>query len=385
MNSENGISFERKDFTKEIARKAAVRIIALAILLGLIYSMMTDESVTGVAKKVVNLILPPVAMASIVLVVALLVNLLFDGYMVQPISTSLMVVSLATFMCMQLYGLSRLMDNTPFLSSSAIFIAVVAVAVAIYIPLKTWAWHLSTPLSSGITLVLVVVFYLLYSGILIDFLLIPITVVVSVVAVIKLLSTFGRHSDPDVRKKGKFIGSGKFMAIAVTLTLFIVIFFGWLWPEARSMFPEQATLIFWIAICIMLAICGLALALYLKSEGLDKEFETWGIKINDIVGNDPELASASAAIREFVDEGRKDGLIVKMMTILVSNGVGEEASKRVIHDIIVYREPIVPAALVTSIVDTQAEARAERERRVVEMLKSAAGMMRVPGLIKTLD
>lgn len=370
--------FERSRAKRTMLSGILIRAIAIAMVIGFSSYLLTNEDITGNIKNLVDFLIPPIAVCIVILIVATAVNVVFKGEMATAASLSLTTIGLTVFIVMLFVLFSeRTTDEyiRNLLLSFEIVSAASGIAVTAYIPVKRWTERGGKILSSFAMFALAIIAVKRFRGVFPDVWLAVLFIIMAAAAVFKLLSLLNRHRNPGVKRVGTFLGSALVKSIVAACVLIVTIYVMWMGPRIRELYPENASTVQWIVICIVLGLCSVALVAYLKNKSRDMDPEVWGKKINDVASLDPELMAASGTIRDFIDGGRKEGLIVAITAIMLSNGITEEAAGEILEGIVRYEDPEIRMVSVPTYIDIHAEAREERSKIVYFMLRAAASEM----------
>lgn len=369
---------ERKDAKKSMVSGVLVRLVAMSVAIVFSVYLLTNGDISGGPKRLIDFIVPPVAVCIVILTVASVLNVVFRGEIASSVSVSLTEMALIVFIAMVMMSLSERSPDEEVKEIITAFIALIVaagVAVAVYMSVKKMTETGGKILSSAAILALALLIVVVFRGILPDVLLTVVFIIMASVAIFGLVSLLKRHRNPELKKTGDYFESPTVRAIIVVCILIVTLYVMWIRPRILETDSKSASAVQWIVICLVLGLCGLAMAIYLKGRSPDLKPETWGKKINDVASLDPDLTAASGIIDEFVKTGRKERLIVTLTAIMLSNGVSEAAAGKILERIVRYRDPEVLMIPVPSYVDIHAEASEERGEIVYLTLKEVASEM----------
>jgi hypothetical protein len=189
------------------------------------------------------------------------------------------------------------------------------------------------------------------------------------------IGVLGRHSNPRVSFVGKAFSGlwnpgliGAAVAIVMTYLAFVR-------PSLLTLGPIAVTVIEWAAMCMAIFWLFRKIKSALRADEAlieGKEFGD-GHKVTGVLSYEKgELEKAAAKVGEFVETGRKDGLITLTTMALTRNGVPPEAVESVISIIINYTEdPVPPVALRWAVGDRESAGRMRRAKAAEAMLAAA--------------
>jgi len=146
-------------------------------------------------------------------------------------------------------------------------------------------------------------------------------------------------------------------------------------PFVGSEMPQALSILEWSMVVVAFAIVGWLAYRYLKTRSSGLGLGDWKVLGDDVRRETAELGAASEAVREFVEQGRKEGLILLVASVLEKNTVDAESSKRVIALIIDYREEEPRLSTVRSEARRKEKAIAERKLLVQDLLRLCSSIV----------
>ncbi len=190
-------------------------------------------------------------------------------------------------------------------------------------------------------------------------------------AAFAFIGVLSRHSNPRISFVGKAFSGlwnpgliGAAMAIVMTYLAFVR-------PSLLTLGPLPVTVIEWAVMCLAIFFLFRRIRSALRAnEG--EEFGN-GHKVTGVLRYEKgDLEMAATKVGEFVETGRKDGLITLAMIALTRNGVPAEAIENVISVIVSYTDdPTPPAAFRWTVGDRDENLRTKRTKAAEAMLAAA--------------
>lgn len=163
-------------------------------------------------------------------------------------------------------------------------------------------------------------------------------------ALVSLLSLLRNLSNPYLHYLGRKVKSN--ISSILLLLLFALAYFSAIRPYILGNFnlPIPIQLIEWSILCLSFLLFYRGLNGYVKgylTENL--HLGNWtrlAQRIEHFI--DPEHLNLAGVIRDFIEHGRKDGIIAYIASIMLTNGVSIEAIREVIADIVEFRDMPYP-------------------------------------------
>ncbi len=187
-------------------------------------------------------------------------------------------------------------------------------------------------------------------------------------AAFSFIGVLSRHSNPRVSFVGKaFAGLWNPGLIGAAVAA-VMTYLAFVRPSLVTLGPMVVTLIEWAVMCLAIFWLFRKIQSALRTEG-GQEFGD-GHKVTGVLRFEKgELETAASKVGEFVETGRKDGLITLTTMALAMNGVPSDAIESVISIIINYAEdPVPPAVFRWAAGDRDAAGRMKRAKVAEEML-----------------
>ncbi len=147
------------------------------------------------------------------------------------------------------------------------------------------------------------------------------------------------------------------------IVFLVVSYIGVIRPLVGSEFPQALSIVEWSMLLVGVAIIAWSGYRYLKGASGRLELRDWKVLGGEVRRDKAELEPASEAIKEFVQEGRKEGLLLLVASVLEKDSVDAETSKNVVSMILEYHETEPRLSTIRS--ERAREARAAEERRAL--------------------
>lgn len=344
---------------KQALKMVLLRTIALAIFLAIAVAFLRS-----------TIVFVPGICAAILLYLAAIAKVLLTGKFAVPLCRSLQVLAITLF--------CTLLISAPELQAEAR-----GLGLPILLLGAMWAVHFLSKAYSGLTgvttraLLIALAGNLYYSllsasGVLFLPQLASIVLIGFVAAAaFAFIGVLGRHSNPRVSFVGKAFSGlwnpgliGAAVAIVMTYLAFVR-------PSLLTLGPMAVTAIEWAAMCVAIFWLFRKIKSALRADG-GYEFGD-GHKVTGVLRYEKgDLETAAAKVGEFVENGRKDGLITLTTMALARNGVPPDVAENVISILLNYAEdPVPPVGLRWAVGDRDATGRMNRAKIAESMLAAA--------------
>lgn len=370
----------KRPLSRELALKAAVRLIVLAVMIAAAFYLLTGDALTSGGPKVPTLLLLATAICLVLIAAATLVNQLFEGPLARPLSDALLLLALISFPALLLH---LWLDAPSEGSALAVLVMAVGGLLALHVLVKARSERGGLVLRAVILVAAAV--------------LVPVTVPAEllgldqtgfrtaacagllVVAVLSLLPLLRRHRDLRIKAAGRLFVNGTLIGGAACGVLLLSFYIAALRPVVRDDFPDQLVPAEWTVLGAVMAIGIVMLRSYLQKQGGEEETGDLRRHVQAIEGFKPGLRQAAAAVDGFIAQGRKQELVELMTAVLRADGVSEPEIAGIVGTVAGYRAPAASRR------DRDAEARRDREGLVRDMLVRAEAARPAEHLMKGGD
>jgi hypothetical protein len=362
--------------SKEAIKAIIVRSIALVAFLSISYWLLCPSGFIAQLLKVdISFLFLPILISSIVFYLSAVVNAIYASKVMGIANSALrgLAIALAMYLiAMQwAFGIwTSIIFWVFIIALTAIFDHVVNSLANLYNE------PLLSILSTAISLFLV---GLSFSKIMASFLSYPpsplkafpdvVFWTFTIVAAISLLSIFKYFSNPYLRVLGTKVGSN---VVGMTALMFLVLmYFFALRPQIIGYpIPIPISLIEWGIICLSIWLFYRSLKGQVNSYLTEPlEMGDWAKLVQEIEHRiDPEQVSLADLIREFIDCGVKDGVITRLVAIMLLNGLSEESIRKIVRKILEYQDLPYPRIRLTQWVKGIDEENKRRRKNLLKML-----------------
>jgi hypothetical protein len=142
-------------------------------------------------------------------------------------------------------------------------------------------------------------------------------------------------------------------------------------PPLQAGYDAYVILIEWLAVGIVAAALAIRFYLYFRRRSALPAMGDWTILLQKVTFEEGDLRRATTALRDFIENGRREGAVVLLTSTLLINQVTEERIERILSPIINYQRPTVPLLFRWTYGDLERKLREER----VQMISSALAQM----------
>jgi hypothetical protein len=192
------------------------------------------------------------------------------------------------------------------------------------------------------------------------------------VGVISLGGLMFAHSNPSLRRIGTLLSSSLNILLLAVLTALLTIYLMVFRPLLETNYEPLMVLIEWLAVALVAAIIGIRFYLYFRRRSAPPVMGDWTVLVQKVSFEEGDLARATAAVRAFIDKGRKEGMVVLLTSTLVANHVPEERVEKIMQRIINYQQPRFSLLFRWTYGDLEGNLRQARAQMVVAALQEAA-------------
>lgn len=329
--------------TSETVKNIAVYLVAYAAI-GLLATITIGPIglLQGLFGGLSFLYVPSIA-AIVLLCISSLAGLLLAGRMAGPISRSVMTLALVSFISIIAYTQSAV----PGLNGLAIplFLAGTTYALTILAaPVSDLAKTLSSAIfavAAGFLALVAPALMGLPDGVVMGWILFTGFIVT---AATTLPGVFHRHSNEYLAIAGGYFGRREIPWVLGVLCIFLLGYDQYVRPTLVSAAPLGISALEWGIAIIVLISAGLRALEFVRSVSREREPGNLRSLVQHIAYDRSSLESAHAAVESFVAEGKKESLIVYVMTAMLENEAPPKVIEGVLSMIVGYSdepEPII--------------------------------------------
>jgi hypothetical protein len=186
------------------------------------------------------------------------------------------------------------------------------------------------------------------------------------------MGMFSEHSNATLRDLSKPLVKDRNFLLAVVAAGLVALYAGF-FRERAGLSAGATAAVDW------LLVAGLALLVALLGLRAVRrevpEVPEWSEVTAAIARMPTDLAVATSAVRDFVEEGRKERLVVLVAGAMRSGGVGDDRAAQTIQELVRYRPRHIPLAMAWTYGDISRRAKDERMLIVTKMLKEASALV----------
>ena len=132
------------------------------------------------------------------------------------------------------------------------------------------------------------------------------------------------------------------MLLAGSAVFLLLAYDHFLRPGLEDTWGSSLVIAEWLALVIVLALAGYLIWGFTKKISEDRQFGDLRMLVQTISYDRKQIETASAAVSDFVERGRKEGLIVYLTRVMLDNGVPPKAIEDIIAGIVGCRDDPEP-------------------------------------------
>jgi hypothetical protein len=183
-----------------------------------------------------------------------------------------------------------------------------------------------------------------------------------VAAALSLAGLLADHSNKYLAYAGKVSGSGGMIILVASAIFLLLAYARFLRPGFAVAWGGSLVIAEWLALLIVLALAGYRIWSFSRAISEDRQFGDLRMLVQTISYDKKGLETAAAAVDDFVERGRKEGLIVYLTRVMLDNSVPPKAIEGILAGIVGCRDDPEPPLMLRW---TKGDiARRNRERRL---------------------
>lgn len=366
---------DRREMATDVYMPVAIRTLMLIIALAILYIIAGPGRLFSDFQQLLAPFFVPVAAGVIAWYLGTLVPILFEGRMVAAVQDAFVALAIVLFIALTFSAFSDF-----------------------------GAYSLPTLLTGG-TLVLyllgaaysddarLVARALLLGGIGISFLVFTgssassdISILGKIIcggftlaAVLSLAGLLSGHTSKYVSHAGVYLGKLSTIALVCIVFISLLVYGQFLRPGLAASLGSNLMIVEWLALLTALAAAGYRIWSFAKNISADRQFGDLQTLVQKISYDRKHLETASSAVNGFVEQGRKEGLIVYLTRVMLDNGAPPKAIEGLIAGIVGCRDdPEPPLMLRWTKGDIVRRNRERRLAAVTDAVTAASGLVK-PG------
>jgi hypothetical protein len=358
---------EKKAVTKQVAMGIAYRTAALVAFIVVIVFLFSGQAPIK-AVSGFSFLFMPLLVGAILLYVALLPGLLLGGEMAAPLSRGLISLAAAVLLSLIASGIGLDIVSTPllifgfmvtihFLSGAYSEITGIISRAGVIVTAGFLAQAALNTLNNDI---------MARAGNII-------MVSAAVLAVLSLPGMLKGHSNAYITYIGTALSNIKNLAVVFAAAALVMIYFVFLRPLIVAYASGWLIAVEWLIMCAIVVLLFLKARSYVDTNSELQGFGDGHAVACKICYDKESLESASAMIRDYVEGGKKEGLIALVAATMVNNGAPLEEVMRVLAIVIDHKDDPAPLLIFKwALGDLEEARRKKRLMAVNEMIDAAA-------------
>lgn len=189
-------------------------------------------------------------------------------------------------------------------------------------------------------------------------------------AVLGLAGLLADHTSRFVSHAGAYLGKLSTIAL-ICITFIAVLAYGqFLRPGLAASLGSNLMVVEWLVLLTVLAVAGYRIWSFAKKISEDRQFGDLQTLVQKISYDRKHLETASSAVNGFVEQGRKEALIVYLTRVMLDNGAPPKAIEGIIAGIVGCRDDPEPPLMLRW---TKGDIiRRNRERRLATVTDAVA-------------
>lgn len=361
-------SFHKRHPEEEVQRPILKRIGQLMLVEMAIYLLF---GVFLVHTTVAPLLLP-LAFLAICLAGFLLVKEIFVGYMVSDICMGLIALGAFLFCAGLLWGVPNPSSE---LDDGALSFVVVGAIVSSVVAFRS-RYPAYYPFLRAAAIAMVSIPFFVISPALsrsgLDFGS-AIAYAMVLAAPISLLSILKDHGNPNLRFIGRYLSNDRNM---IFIALIAVLFFEYviiLRPLLAQRAPDAVVLFEWLFVALVAIYAAYYYRTYLNRISQEQLVGDWHSLMQTMRFDKGGLEDSSRSVKIFLEEGRMEGLIVLLTSVMLQNGLSRGRIENLLRGLMRYRiEEAPPLMLRWTYGDYEARNQEARMRLLMSSLQGMA-------------
>jgi hypothetical protein len=208
------------------------------------------------------------------------------------------------------------------------------------------------------------------------------------VSALSILGVFRDYRNPYLSYLG-----GKFSQLTVRVSSFTIImlllfYFSDLRPAASNLISNNLVIVYeWAAVCLMVYAFYRKIRSYASKRLVEtRRLEGWFVQAEKVLQRNGDIVEASKLAEDFVERGRKAGLLSNIVATLVKNGVPTGKIETIIQELADYKDGQLPMlTLKWELKNLEREEKRRRLRVLMSTLARAADELGLASLRQTVE
>jgi hypothetical protein len=358
---------ENRELAADVYMPVAFRTITLIIVLVLLYILAGSGRLFPELQALLAPFFLPIAAGAVVWYLGTLFPITFEGRMVSSLHDAFVALAIVLFIALTLSSFSDLSVFTVpvLLAGGAFIVYLVGSAYADWARLAARSvliqgiglsiLALTGGSASADTSLMGMIFFAGFT----------------VAAVLSLGGLLADHTGRYVAITGRYLGNMGNIAL-ISIALFLLLAYGiYLRPGLATLLGDKLMIVEWLVLLAVLAIAGYKIWSFTKQVSHERQYGDLQTLVQKISYDRKHIETATSAVNGFVEQGRKEGLIVYITRVLLDNDVSPEAIEGIIGGIVrCHDDPEPPIMLRWTKGDI---ARRNRDRRLAAVTGAVSG------------
>lgn len=325
-----GKLLDRREMATDVYMPVAIRTLTLIIFLAVLYIIAGPGRLFPDFRPLLAPFFVPVAASAIAWYLGTLVPILFEGRMVAAVQDAFVAMAIVLFIALTFssfsdfsaYSLPTLLTGGALVvyllggaySDDARLIARSVLIECIGLSILV----ISSTSASADTSMLGLMFF----------------VVLTMAAVLSFAGLLAMHTSVCVSFAGKYLGNLGHIAL-ISIALFsLLAYCAYVRPGLATSLGSKLVIVEWLALLVVLAVAGYRIWSFAKNISADRQFGDLQTLVQKISYDRKHLETASSAVNGFVEQGRKEELIVYLTRVMLDNDAPPKAIEGLIAGIV---------------------------------------------------
>ncbi|HEY3273115.1 MAG TPA: hypothetical protein VGJ92_05095 [Methanocella sp.] len=357
---------EKRELAADVYMPVAFRTILLIVVLAVLYFLVGPGRLFPGMQQLLSPFFLPVAASAIAWYLGTLFPIIFEGRMVSTLQDAFVALAIVLFVAITLSAFSDLSGFAvpTLIGGGAFMVYLVGSAYSDWARLAARA-----VLIQGIGLSILA---LTFSSASADVSLLGLAFFAgfTVAAVLSLGGLLAGHTGKYAAAAGRYLGNAVNIAL-IGLAPFLLLAYGiYLRPGLETSLGDTLMMVEWLALLAVLALAGYKIWSFTKQVSHERQYGDLQTLVQKISYDKKHLETASSAVNSFVEQGRKEELIVYITRVLLDNGASHRVIEGIIGGIVnCHDDPEPPIMLRWTKGDI---VRRNRERRLAAVTKAVS-------------
>jgi hypothetical protein len=199
----------------------------------------------------------------------------------------------------------------------------------------------------------------------------------TVAAVLSLGGLLADHTGKYASFAGRYLGNTGNIAL-ISIALFVLLAYGgYLRPGMATLLGDKLMIVEWLALLAVLGIAGYKIWSFTKQVSHERQYGDLQTLVQKISYDRKHIETATSAVNGFVEQGRKEELIVYITRVMLDNGAPPKAIEGIIGGIVrCHDDPEPPIMLRWTKGDIVRRNRDRRLAAVTDAVSAGAALLK---------